>query len=241
MTWRPGNAAGPARYTRRRSDVVLLVVSGALLALTALPVRPDSVPGLEVDVFRLVNDTIVVPFTLVWLVMQLGNVAVVPLAALVAAAFRRFRLAASILGAGLLTYVLAKLVKRLVERGRPTDLLPDVNVRGDPAGGLGYVSGHAASVALIAAVAFPYLGRWGRVAVCTLAGLVCLARVYVSAHLPLDVVGGVALGLLVSAVMHLLFGSPTRPVLLVDHGDDAAADGGIGGRPADDVREAEKG
>jgi len=230
-----GDAAdsAPARYVRRRSDVVVLVVGVLLLVLTALPIRRDSVPALEVDIYRLINDTLVVPFTAVWLVMQLGNVIVVPLAALVAAAFRRFRLAVSILGAGLLTYVLTRILKALVERGRPPELLPDPNVRGEPATGLGYPSGHAASATLIAAVSFPYLGRWGRVVVCTLAGLVCLSRIYVGAHFPLDVLGGIALGLLVSAIMHLLFGSPSRPVLMVDHrSEDAGAGSEEGERRA---------
>jgi membrane-associated phospholipid phosphatase len=37
---------------------------------------------------------------------------------------------------------------------------------------------------------------------------VCLARLYVGAHLPLDVVGGAALGLAVAGLVRLVLGRP---------------------------------
>lgn len=85
-----------------------------------------------------------------------------------------------------------------------------MHIHGAAAGGLGFVSGHAAVVALLVIVTTPYLGRRGRVVAGLLAGAVCLARVYVGAHLPLDVVGGAALGVAVGAGMRLVFGRPVR-------------------------------
>ena len=43
-----------------------------------------------------------------------------------------------------------------------------------------------------------------------LAVAVCLARVYVGAHLPLDIVGGAALGLAVGGAVRLMLGHPAR-------------------------------
>nr|WP_239524131.1 phosphatase PAP2 family protein [Geodermatophilus normandii] len=140
--------------------------------------------------------------------MQLGNVLVVPAAALVAAAFRRWRLAAGLLLAGAATYFSAKVVKDLVVRGRPDGLLADVVVRGAAAQGRGFLSGHAAVVVTLLTVAWPWLGRRGRIAGVVLAALVCLARVWTAAHLPLDVVGGVGLGLLVGGLVRLVVGRP---------------------------------
>jgi undecaprenyl-diphosphatase len=140
--------------------------------------------------------------------MQLGNLAVIPISAAVAAWRRRWRLAAGLLLAGLGTYFGAKVVKGLVPRGRPDDLLHDVVIRGAAAVGRGFPSGHAAVVAAIVAVAWPWLGRRARIACVVLALAVCWARVYVAAHLPLDVVGGAALGLALAGLVRLILGRP---------------------------------
>jgi membrane-associated phospholipid phosphatase len=204
-TARAGRAA---RVVRGPRDALLLLGGSALLVLSSLPVHPDTVSAAEAGVFRAVNSTTVLPFVLVWPVMQLGNVLVVPAAALVAAAFRRWRLAAGLLLAGAGVYLLAKVVKGVVPRGRPAGLLPDVVIRGTAALGRGYVSGHAAVVTSLLVVAWPWLGRPARIGCTVLAVAVCLARVYVGAHLPLDVVGGAALGLAVAGGVRLVLGHP---------------------------------
>jgi undecaprenyl-diphosphatase len=105
-------------------------------------------------------------------------------------------------------YLLAKVVKGIVVRGRPDGLLADVVIRGTAAQGRGFVSGHAAVVTTLLVVAWPWLGRRTRLVVVVLAVAVCLARVHVGAHLPLDVLGGAALGLAVGGVVRLVLGHP---------------------------------
>lgn len=95
---------------------------------------------------------------------------------------------------------------------RPDSLLDNVNILGDPAGGLGYVSGHSAVAVALATVSSPYLRRRARRVAWALAAAVCLARMYVGAHLPLDVLGGAALGWAAGALVHLVIGAPqSRP------------------------------
>ena len=200
--------APPRVLVRGWSDVVLVVVGSGVLLLAAWPVDAGRVPGAEASVFGVLNHTTVLPFVIVWPVMQLGNLAVVPVSAFVAAAFRRWRLAAELLIAGLATYAAAKVAKGIWPRGRPDGLLADVVIRGEAALGRGFVSGHAATLPALATVAWPWLGRRGRIAVVVLVVLVCLARVYVGAHLPLDVVGGAALGLAVAGLVRLALGRP---------------------------------
>lgn len=108
-------------------------------------------------------------------------------------------------GAGV--YALAKVVKHFVERGRPSGLLDDVVVRGAEPHGLGFVSGHIAVVTALAVVAWPWLPRWGRWVVAVAVAVVFLTRMYVGAHLPLDMVGGAALGLAVGVTARLLLGT----------------------------------
>jgi membrane-associated phospholipid phosphatase len=195
---------------RRLTDLIWLAAGVVVLLLCAQPVHADRVGAVEGDVFRLVNDLPSVPFPVVWVPMQLGNLLVVPAAVLAALAFRRWRLAAGLALAGAGVYVLAKVVKRFVERGRPSDVLDDVVVRGAAPHGLGFVSGHIAVITALALVAWPWLPRWGRWAAGAAVALVFFTRMYVGAHLPLDMVGGAALGVAVGALVRLLLGVPAR-------------------------------
>jgi membrane-associated phospholipid phosphatase len=213
--------AGPGRRIERRpTDLIWLVAGAVILVLCALPVHADRVDGTEAGLFRLVNDLPSVPFPVVWVPMQLGNFLIVPAAVVAALAFRRWRLAGGLALAGAGVYVLAKVVKRFVERGRPSDVLDDVVVRGAAPHGLGFVSGHIAVITSLALVAWPWLPRWGRWVAGAAVAAVFLTRMYVGAHLPLDMVGGAALGVAVGALVRLLLGVPARGP---DPADDTAA------------------
>jgi membrane-associated phospholipid phosphatase len=204
-------AGAPARdepVGRYWSDLAWVLVGVALLLLSALPVHADSISDLEADAFRFVNDLPSLPFAVVWVPMQLGNFLVVPVAVLVALLARRWRLALGLALAGGAVYALAKVVKRFVERGRPDTLLEDVLVCGATPHGLGFVSGHIGVVTALALVAAPWLPRWGRWALVAAVVAVFLARMYVGAHLPLDMVGGAGLGLAVGGAVRLLLGRP---------------------------------
>jgi membrane-associated phospholipid phosphatase len=201
-------AVVPGRVVRGRPEVILIAGGTLLLVLAALPVDAARVSAPEAGVFRVLNAVDVLPLVVVWPVMQLGNVLVIPATAALAAALRRWRLAAGLLLGGTAAYLLAKVVKGVVTRGRPDGLLTDVVIRGAEAHGRGFVSGHAAVVTVLLAVAWPELGRRGRIVCSVLATAVCLSRVHVGAHLPLDVIGGVGLGLAVAGAVRLLLGRP---------------------------------
>jgi membrane-associated phospholipid phosphatase/uncharacterized membrane protein YbhN (UPF0104 family) len=159
-----------------------------------------------------VNDLPATVFPVVWVVMQLGNVVAVPVVAAVAALTRRFRMARDVLVAGVLAYVASYLVKSVVRRERPSGFAVEVHFPEGPVSGLGFVSGHSAVAAALAAAAVPHLSRRGRRVAWALAWTVALSRVYVGAHLPLDVVGGLAAGWAIGALVHWAFGVPRREV-----------------------------
>jgi undecaprenyl-diphosphatase len=183
------------------------VVGLSLLAGSVAFLHRDRIGPREQRAFRAVNRLPDRLFAPAWTVMQLGALAAVPATAGAALLAGNRRLAARLATGGTAAWTLAKVVKRLVRRGRPTMLLTGVRCRGQEASGLGYLSGHAAVATAMALAAFPYLARGGRRAALALASLVGLSRIYVGAHLPLDVVGGAALGLLVDGASSLRQGA----------------------------------
>jgi glycosyltransferase 2 family protein len=192
-----------------RRHAVELATGGALLLLSwaLLDESRHVVPGWETDVFHAVND---LPDALrwpVWPVMQLGNVWMLAVGAIIAyLVTRRIGPALAVVAAVLMAWVLARVIKDTIDRGRPGDLLADVHLRESGIHGRGYVSGHAAVAFAVATVLTPLLpGRW-RYLPFALALVVAFARVYYGAHLPLDVIGGAGLGILCGLVASAVFG-----------------------------------
>jgi len=176
----------------------------AVLAGTLVPLRRDRIGRREQKAFRMVNNLPDLLYVPTWPVMQLGALGAAPATAVVALAAGNRPLAGRLLSTGTAAWALAKVVKRMVRRGRPMALLAGVRTRGHEPTGLGYLSGHAAVSVALATAAWPHLGTAGRRAALGLVAVVGLSRMYVGAHLPLDVAGGAALGLLVDAAESLL-------------------------------------
>jgi len=196
------------RYVRRRGDVVGVVLGPVVFFVgTSMLGRVDRLPDWEGSVFRWINGlpdglrVFKVP------VMQAGTVLAIAGVALLLIALRRRRAAAVVVAAGYGAYFVARGAKLFVGRARPGDLLGEIVLR-DTVSGLGFPSGHsAASMAVVLAV-IPYVSwrwRWALLAVPLIVGF---ARVYVGAHLPLDVLGGWAIGVTVACAVHLIFGVP---------------------------------
>ena len=223
---------------RHPGDALRLLLGTAILLFCTVTVRERHVGVLETDLFRLANDLPNALYPAFWMVMQAGNVLAVGIAAVVVAATRRFWLAANLAITGIGVWLVAKWIKEEVGRGRPDDLLPHVNVR-DPDSGLGFVSGHAAVAVAIATLIAPYLGRRARWIAIVWAVGVCVSRMYVGVHLPLDVIGGAALGWAAGSLVHLLRGAPGgRPAAqraakaLSERGVKVTAVTPLGGRDA---------
>jgi membrane-associated phospholipid phosphatase len=194
----------------RRLDIALMVVGATVLVGSAL-LAERGVYGWEVAIFQAVNGLPGSLRPLLWVLNQYGTAVTIPVATVVALAFRRWVLAAALAMSGVTVYLLAKVIKGYVGRGRPSALVESV-VEREPFSpeSLGYPSGHAAVAWAITIIVLAFMGRpWRRVAI-VLAIVVPVVRMYVAAHLPLDLIGGAALGVFVASAVSLVLRVPRR-------------------------------
>ncbi len=192
---------------RRRLDAYVAIGGLGLVAACGIVARDGDVGPAEVAVFEAING---LPDTLSPAMrgaQLLGVLAIGPLVAAIAAGFRRWRLALACLVVTVGKLLAERTVWELVQRSRPGATIAGAIVRGDtPAAGASFVSGHVVLVTGLAWVATPYLrGRW-RILPWAIVAVVAFARLYLGAHAPLDVLGGVGLGLLVGGVSNLVVG-----------------------------------
>jgi membrane-associated phospholipid phosphatase len=208
--------------SRVRRDVVVLVASLAVFTVCAVVAADGRVGPVERALFHAVNGLPEWLYRPMVLFQYLGVLAMPLVVAAGALAFRRWRLAAALVLVVPLKLALERVIKLLVQRERPGTTVPDAVLRGVHSAGLSFVSGHAIiTFAIAGLLALVLPRRWGMVAF-VLASLNAVARVYLGAHNPLDVVGGAAVGLAIAAALDLVLnvagdrqssrhGQPTRP------------------------------
>ena len=199
----PGRSAGVRPWGR---NAAVVAAGLALLAVTWLMSDTGTVAAWEVDVFGAVNDLPDILRWPLWPIMQLGTVPMYVVGGVgVYAVTRRTRPALATATAVLIAWLVARIVKDTVERGRPVELLDDVDLRQTNPDG--YVSGHASvAFALATALTMVLPGRWRWVPL-PVAALVGFARLFFGVHLPLDVLGGAGVGLVCGTVAVVAFGA----------------------------------
>ena len=214
--------------SRGRRDVVVLVASLAVFAVCAVIAADGRVGPIERAAFHAVNGLPDWLYGSMLAFQYLGVLAMPLVVAVGALAYRRWRLAAALVLVVPCKLGLERLVKLLVQRERPGTTVPDVVLRGVHPAGLSFVSGHAIiTFAIAGLLALVLPRRWGVVAF-VLATLNAVARVYLGAHNPLDVVGGAAVGLAIAAVLDLVLDvardrGGSRPGRTPPAGEDRAA------------------
>jgi undecaprenyl-diphosphatase len=148
----------------------------------------NGLPDLVIDAFELV--------------MQLGTrpaIFLVAAVAVVVAGGDWKRVAAAVVLAGGIAWLGASLGKDLVDRPRPAAYSDEIVVHGGSSSS-GWPSSHTA-VAAGSLTAAALMARRPASAAVVLAGVVGLARMAVGVHLPLDVVGGLGLGVATAVVV----------------------------------------
>ena len=188
----------------RRISAAPSFVAGLVLVDSALRARTRRVGVMEESIFRTVNSAPDAIHPPAWALMQAGSLAGVFVTAAGLAQQGHSRAAVRSAIAGTAVWGAVKLVKPAIGRGRPAAHLSDVSVRGAPQTGLGYPSGHAAVSMTLAVLATRRAPAGVRGSAMAVAVLTACARMYVGAHLPLDVAGGAAIGVVSARIADLV-------------------------------------
>lgn len=130
------------------------------------------------------------------LVTQFGNVLFALLLIVVLTIFHKYRLALRVVLAAGLAYLASSILKLVVHRPRPPDFLTDIVSREDLTFGFGFPSGHTALVVAVGLTILPHIPRRRRWIVFAVMAAVAISRIYLGVHAPLDIVGGVCIGIL---------------------------------------------
>ena len=186
-----------------RSLIPVEVAAVALAAVigTWVIAAPGTVSGWERQIFASINGLADWLFPILWGPMQMGallGAAIVVVGFLV---MGRRPCAATYAAASAGGWLVAAAVKEIVARPRPLGAGIDAIVRGTAASGFGFISGHTTVAFAGATVIWVFYGRrWG-LAAYLVATMVGIARIYVGAHLPLDVIGGAAAGTIMGGLV----------------------------------------
>ena len=191
-----------ASHDRSRKLLGLFVAGAVGLVASGLIARSGTVTTPERLVFRAINGLPGGLYPIMWPLEQAGNLAAGPVVAVVAALCHRRRLAVAAI---LVTLIdVEAYVKHFVPRERPGATIPGAILRGDvPVHGQSFPSGHAILITSLAVLVTPHLrGRWRWLPWLVVAG-VTVARLYVGAHNPLDLVAGISIGLMIGVLVRV--------------------------------------
>ncbi len=178
----------------RARDLTAAGAAAGAVTLGAFEARRGALRTVEARIFATVNSLSERGRRPAWAIMQLGSLGGSLATGVAVGASGRPRLGRRLATVGALAWAGSKLIKPCARRGRPANVVDETRVLGREQSGLGYPSGHAAVAFAMAGAIGPHLARRWRCPLWATATTVGLTRIYVGAHLPLDVAGGIALG-----------------------------------------------
>jgi membrane-associated phospholipid phosphatase len=193
-------------YTYPHSYIVWLIIGIIIFIPTLLIARKHQLSGLQLHVFRDLNN-LSNAFKAPALILTEGLGAGYPIAAcvVIAALYKRYKLAWRFFFAAGLSGVILEIGKKIAKEPRPAALLHGhLHVRAVEVGLNSYPSGHATistALALTMWLILPKKWRW--LSILWIA-VVAVSRIYVGDHTPDDILGGFAIGLIVICILRLL-------------------------------------
>ena len=132
-----------------------------------------------------------------WCITQLASGWSVAVIALLLWFIKHRVLAYVLMMASMSTFAIVELMKTIIERPRPYQVFANIVSRDGQVPGYGFPSGHAAMATLLTVLLWGIIPRRLQWLLPLIASLVCLSRIYLGVHSPLDIIGGVCVGLII--------------------------------------------
>ena len=195
-----------AGAARRKWYIALAIVGVVALGVTSYLAMTGLLDDMERRVFTFINHAYLPGWVSEQIAKPVSN-AVWGIVFLVVAllAVPKYRLLAwQYAVAGVSAYAAAFVVEHIVDRARPIGLEGYNAIMRATQDGPGFPSGHLAVLTALVLAAWPFIAWPWRIALALFVVLEAWSRVFLGVHAPLDVVGGVAVGAVVVAVIHLL-------------------------------------
>lgn len=190
----------------RNPIYIVYVVAGLLVFLFGWLVVRGGVGSLETYVFRFFNELPAFLAPIMVAISLFGTIGFVFVAALLSLFRRHYAHATKFLLAGVFAWLVVKWLKTYAIRARPSEILPNVQLREKLDSVIGYPSGHAAVVTALGVVAYMYVPKRYHRFITLIIIAVCISRLYLGMHLPMDVIGGFGVGLAIGSSLNFLFG-----------------------------------
>ncbi len=202
------------RRSAQRTVDLAGIAAGLAATVLAGIVAAKPIRAWEVTLFRAINDLPHDYEWALWPIQQLGIALAIPVGGVVLWRLSRSWYPPVVLvsAAAVLGWGAANIARQMVGRSRPGSLLADVQLGYDvPVSGEVFPSGHAIVVVTLATVFAPYVSARVRWLMLAAVAAVALTRMYVGAHLPLDLIGGAALGLAIGSIVNVVAGIYPSP------------------------------
>jgi undecaprenyl-diphosphatase len=211
------------RIAYRNPIYVVYIVFGILLfVLGALVANGGSGP-FETALFNTLNHLPDIFLPVFLLLSVFGTIGFAVLVSIYGLFKKRYIFALKIFIAGVGAYAIAYGLKLLDIRARPQALFDVANIRESAIETNGYPSGHVAVATALAIILYQYTpSKYHKYITLTVVG-VALSRMYLGVHLPADLLGGFALGLIVGSVVCLALGRSVVPKISIKEVKDALA------------------
>jgi undecaprenyl-diphosphatase len=169
------------------------MLASVLFIIALLLSRDSSVSPWESRIFHLAYDLPHLFYPLFYALTQFGGAYMLVVLACLYALKQHYHIVIRLLLSGTLAYFLAGFAKSLWGRARPEELLHNI-ITLDVSHGPGFPSGHTALATALALTVGHYLPRkYHWIPVVWIIG-VAFSRMYLGVHLPLDLLGGFAIG-----------------------------------------------